>query len=402
MEQYALPRTWDDAIESRVRVESMRLGKELRDVIRSEILKVINGKQEGISPTSILNTIGLSARQADAVDRARVRLLAEGKLKGKALEKDLDKLRAKLLAERAALIAEHETRMAHAIGQQAAWERLFAEGKLKGGRRHWHKLWVVHETEHTCGECMDLDGQEVPLDALFESEEGVEYGGPPEPHPRCRCSLVLVEVERNEGEDPDEALGRWVTLPDGRHVLIGDDDPEPGSGSREPRPADEFWQAIDDAGISPSSRSKAQKAWEEMVNADPNLVTHADTWKGDSTYPPAQQAVERLIEGAPNYSGTVYRGTGLKELQVGDEYEFKRNAPSSRNPAVATRFVSKGGTFFRIKIRTGADITKVGDPDARAEAEVVIRRGSRYRVTKVARYALPDDVLHVVDMEEVL
>lgn len=189
-----IPPKWADRILTRIKTETKVLTGEVRDVVRSQILSIVNGKAKEITPASILNAIGLSPRQMETVERARQRLLKEGKLKGRALEKDLDNLRVKLLRERAELIALNETRRAHAIGQQVAWERLFAEGKLKGGRRAWHKMWVVHESEGTCAECMDLDGEERPLNKTFLGSGG-EYNGPPEPHPHCACSLVLVRAE---------------------------------------------------------------------------------------------------------------------------------------------------------------------------------------------------------------
>lgn len=236
-ETLALKPKWMDAIMSRVRLESRRLEKQVREVVRGEILKVINGKQDAISPASIINSIGLTNRQASTVERARQRLLKEGKLSGKALEKDLDRLRVKLLRERAELIAEHETRMAHALGQQAAWEKLFDEGKLKGGRRHWHKLWIASTDERTCPTCMDLDGREVPIKDLFIDA----YFAPPEPHPRCRCSIALVETVPGWKREPfrltDEEMeqlaggslggGHWVTIK-GRKVLL--DGPGVGAG----------------------------------------------------------------------------------------------------------------------------------------------------------------------------
>lgn len=191
-----IPKKWADRIVSRVKTETKVLDRQTRDVVRSEILRVLNGQSDGISASSIIGSIGISPRQSDTVARARARLLADGKLKGKALEKDLDKLRVKLLRERAETIALNETRRAHAIGQQLAWEQLFAEGKLAGGRRAWHKLWVAHPTERTCGECMDLDGQERPLNKTFEGDG--DYNGPPEPHPHCACSLALVRADGSD------------------------------------------------------------------------------------------------------------------------------------------------------------------------------------------------------------
>ena len=216
---------WGDKIESRLKLEMKRIDKQARDVVRSQILSVVNGKAEAVTPASIVGHIGLNDRQRATVERARVRLLAEGKLKGNALEKDLDKLRVKLLRERAKGIADYETRLAHSLGRQAAWERLLAEGKLRGGRRHWHKAWLVNESEGTCGECMDLDGEDVPLDDAFSNGSVC----PPE-HPNCNCEIVLVETTsdwrrtKDAAPGPDEALdGGWATI-NGHPVFVGGPD----------------------------------------------------------------------------------------------------------------------------------------------------------------------------------
>jgi HK97 family phage portal protein len=192
---------WRDRIESRVKQEVKRLDKEARDVVRSEILKVVNGDALAVDAKSIVGHIGLSARQEATVERQRQRLLAERSAKAKgraisnaelnAIQKDLDHLRVKLLSERASTIAEFETRMAEGLGQQAAWERMLADGTLPGGRRHWRRLWVAADDERTCGVCMDLDGTETTLDGTFGEED---FYAPPEPHPNCRCRLTLVEA----------------------------------------------------------------------------------------------------------------------------------------------------------------------------------------------------------------
>ncbi len=186
-----LPAKIRDAITSRVTREARRFSKEARQVVRREIMAVLRGAQEAVSPQSIVASIGLSARQGELLARARQRLVGDG-AKGNRLLRELDKFRVKLLRERSEAIAAHETRVAAALGQRAAWERMIADGTLRGGRRHWHKMWVkTSAAEEPI--CEELDRQEVRLDQNFEAD-GEEYEAPPDPHPGCQCTIVLVEV----------------------------------------------------------------------------------------------------------------------------------------------------------------------------------------------------------------
>jgi hypothetical protein len=341
IEEQALRPKWLDAIASRVKLEMRRLDKQVRSVVREQILKVISGKAESITPTAILNHIGLTESQMATVERARTRLLAEGKLKGKALEKDLDKLRAKLLRERASLIAEHETRMAHALGQRAAWEKLFADKKLAGGKRHWHKLWIASEDERTCGVCMDLDGQEVPVDSLFDDS----YYSPPEPHPRCRCSVALVETTpgwRSEksalvDDDVEEfagkniAGGHWITK-DGRKILIGGDaaagrsagggggslsDITEGPPEAPIDPEKEGWKIVKKGKIGGHSEANI---WEDK-NGDLWYVKRSDDW--------TQQANEVI-------AGKLYALAGIPHTET-------RAAVVGGSPWLASKMISHAG-----------------------------------------------------------
>jgi rubrerythrin len=191
-EQHALgdlPKRIRDAILSRVKLETRRLTRELRHVVRREILKILNDAREAIDPQKILAVIGLTERQGKAIENLRAKMETQGKTE-RQINRAAMKYRKKLLAERAQLIAEHETRIAEKLGQRAAWERLFKEKKLR--RRSYHKLWLTAEDEHVCPICEPLDRLEVPINRLFDGL----WEAPPDPHPRCRCRIVLVKTRK--------------------------------------------------------------------------------------------------------------------------------------------------------------------------------------------------------------
>jgi HK97 family phage portal protein len=184
-----LPRKVRDAILSRVRLETRRVTREVRHVVRSEILRIIKGEAEAIDPGTIVDSIGLSERQATQVRNLRARM-TKAESTAKQIDRATAKLRRKLIRDRAALIAEHETRVAEKFGQRAAWERLFKERKLR--RRQWHKMWLTAEDERVCPICEPLDRVEVPVNKLFDDQ----WEAPPDPHARCRCRVVLVKARK--------------------------------------------------------------------------------------------------------------------------------------------------------------------------------------------------------------
>jgi hypothetical protein len=184
-----LPRKVRDAILSRVKLETRRLSREVRNVVRGEILRIIKGEAVAIDPKDIINSIGLSERQARQVASLRANMAKQNSTV-KQIDRAVAKLRRKLLNERALLIAEHETRIAEKLGQRASWERLFKERKIK--RRQYHKMWLTADDERVCPICEPLDGVEVPVNEFFDGQ----WEAPPDPHPRCRCRVVLVKAPK--------------------------------------------------------------------------------------------------------------------------------------------------------------------------------------------------------------
>lgn len=54
---------------------------------------------------------------------------------------------------------------------------------LKGGISNIRCIWKSEHDEHTCKECLELDGQEL---NVFDDV-------PERPHPNCKCSVEIVE-----------------------------------------------------------------------------------------------------------------------------------------------------------------------------------------------------------------
>ena len=72
---------------------------------------------------------------------------------------------------------------------------------LKGGISYNKYVWHSENSEHTCDECRELDGQ------VFDFYDEV----PERPHPNCRCTVEVVEeddIEVEYNEDTDETKPR--------------------------------------------------------------------------------------------------------------------------------------------------------------------------------------------------
>lgn len=94
---------------------------------------------------------------------------------------------------------------------------------------------------------------------------------------------------------------------------------------------------------------------------------------------------------APNYQGTVFRGTGvyddIKGLKVGKKIEWNANYATSKKETVANVFLKEGGenpVLFEIKTKTAVDLANVSEAYV-SQQEVVTRIGSEYLVKEVKK-----------------
>jgi SPP1 gp7 family putative phage head morphogenesis protein len=168
------------------------VGDETRQAIRETLARVLTDPTRGrLTPADLEPLIGLTSRDARAVDRLRAETLA------RALEAGLPQARAQAKADqlaaqaarrylraRAQLIARTETIRAQELTRHLTWDRLQREGALP---LDLVVEWATAEDAKVCPICAPLDGDQVPLGGKFE-------GGHPHPpaHPACRCTTVLV------------------------------------------------------------------------------------------------------------------------------------------------------------------------------------------------------------------
>jgi hypothetical protein len=168
------------------------VGDETRTAIRETLARVLTDPTRGrLTPADLEPLIGLTSRDARAVDRLRAETLA------RALEAGLPQGRAQAQADqvtaqaarrylraRAQLIARTETIRAQELTRHLTWDRLQREGALPLALV---VEWATAEDAKVCELCDPLDGQQVPLGGKFEGG----YAHPPR-HPACRCTTVLV------------------------------------------------------------------------------------------------------------------------------------------------------------------------------------------------------------------
>lgn len=164
---------------------------EISELSRQAIRDLIErGVREGISPAAlgrlIRSSIGLHSRQVRAVMNLRARMVADGK-PADMIERAVERYMARLLRQRAEMIARTEIIRAETEGQLELW-RQQVEARILDANTF--KEWVVTPDDRLCPQCEDMDGAKVPLDSDFVGAES----GPPL-HPSCRCTVRLAMAE---------------------------------------------------------------------------------------------------------------------------------------------------------------------------------------------------------------
>lgn len=154
--------------------------KSINAVIRRAVAGELSGRDAGVLIRSL---VGLTERQAAAVLTRRAKLIAQG-LKANRVARDAARYSARLLKQRAEMIARTEIIRAASEGQVHTWLEAQRQGFLGPNAR---KRWVVTPDDRLCPQCAPKAGEIVPIHALFT--DGVS--GPPL-HPQCRCALALV------------------------------------------------------------------------------------------------------------------------------------------------------------------------------------------------------------------
>lgn len=173
---------------------------ESRRAIRTIVATAI---EQGITVRDtarlIRQVVGLNARQASALARFRQRL-ADGRVTGAALERQVDRYYRRLLRQRAELIARTEIMTAQARGQEEVWSEAMARDLIQ--RDEMERVWIVTPDDRLCPDCAGMDGARAPIGGVFTSPIGPVVGPPL--HPHCRCAQGLVNRRRRR-TDPTAA-----------------------------------------------------------------------------------------------------------------------------------------------------------------------------------------------------
>ncbi len=173
--------------EKRAAVLVTRVTHETRKAIRTIIAASIS---DGISPREsaqlIKPLIGLTDRQAKAVLNQRKADARKGLTQAQ-IDARSAKYSAKLLKQRAMMIARTELIAAATEGQIALWKKAQADGLLPPWTR---KQWMVTPDDRLCPRCAALDGVSVLLHEPFT--EGTNAVSGPPLHTQCRCTLVIA------------------------------------------------------------------------------------------------------------------------------------------------------------------------------------------------------------------
>lgn len=178
------------AVIQAIRDHGAALVREVTEETRAAITEAIERAYvEGLHPRQAANAIaeivGLTRRQAAAVERYRAALDAEGRDAAQ-VDRMVARFTRRLLTRRAQLIARTETNRAMNLGRRGTWRDLVLQGLLDPAR--WRRQWLtVLPAPGVCPICAPRDGTTATIDGTYADD----LDGPPA-HPACRCSEVLV------------------------------------------------------------------------------------------------------------------------------------------------------------------------------------------------------------------
>lgn len=194
--------------------------RQISDDTRAGIRQVVaSGIQAGDNPRvtarEVERTIGLTDRQAQAVENYRValeegdtaaldralrdrrfdasvaRAIREGtKIDRKKIETMVQRYAARMLRHRAETIARTESLRATNLGNDLVWQQAVEQGVVNS--QEVSRQWVVTRDERTCDICApvpEMNPQGVALRQPFQTPKG-PVNLPPA-HPNCRCTVFV-------------------------------------------------------------------------------------------------------------------------------------------------------------------------------------------------------------------
>lgn len=172
------------------------------------------GRTTASTARAIRGSIGLTERGSAALVNAKDRLtkakpgtlvklgkkkyrIPAGGLSTAQVDNFVGKYGAKLLHDRAKVIARTETIAAANEGQRQLWDQAAKEGLLTGGEL---REWIVTPDDRLCEECEPMEGELAGINDNFtHPETGEQLIGPPL-HQDCRCAtgLTTKQVQTDE------------------------------------------------------------------------------------------------------------------------------------------------------------------------------------------------------------
>lgn len=169
----------------------VQIDEQMRAAIRHQVeLAFLHGVPPRELARRILDEgLGLTARQAGAVDAFRRRLEVAG-----VDAADVDRRTARYheahLRRRATTIARTETLNAANQGQLEAWRQATDAGLISADAR---REWVATFDDRLDVElCEPMDGVRIPLDQPWVLPNGARVMVPSFSHPNCRCTASLI------------------------------------------------------------------------------------------------------------------------------------------------------------------------------------------------------------------
>lgn len=147
----------------------------------------------GIAPDDlarmILSVVGLTERQAAAVQRFRERLVEEGQ-GGEVLARRVERYSEALLRQRALTIARTELITSVNAGQVALWRQARRDGVIDDTLR---RVWLVTDDERLEAQCESI-GEDSESNPKRLDEPFLDGLDQPPAHPNCRCAIGLVNA----------------------------------------------------------------------------------------------------------------------------------------------------------------------------------------------------------------
>jgi len=160
----------------------------VRDILAQGLA---DGTDPGTLADQLSDYVGLSARDASAVQKLRDSLTEAGELAADEIDAKVSDYADGLVDQRAELVARTESITAANAGQQMLWQQAIDADLLEPDQ--WEQVWIATEDDQSCDDCVALDGTTAPIGDKFASETFGDVDGPTL-HPQCRCAVGLQKA----------------------------------------------------------------------------------------------------------------------------------------------------------------------------------------------------------------